>query len=264
MTDTNSQQVFEGSIIYQYHVPQIKDAPKVKVLFGPNKIKIEFKREEGYDRNYMLIDLDSEKIFTVNTDSKTFFASKLMATNSKQTSISKTIAGYVTSSVYLNGSPFGGGGMFGPGASNPVILFPASELYYPIPEKFAGSPALVMIQNNHIVLSAEEILGGIFDEMPDSLQQKTSIAVEAVKVVPQPLSIVEFSIPPDFKKLSLQNIKESEVTLGTVYALDSSEKVLPPPQVKMKSKSKTKPSSPKKTTPTKTEAIKPKKTQTKS
>jgi hypothetical protein len=264
VTDTISQQVFEGSIIYQYHFPQARDAPKVKVLFGPNKIKIAFKGEEGYDRSYTLIDLDSGKIFTVNTDSKTFFASKLIATNSKHTSISKTIAGYQTSSVYLNGSPFGGGGMFGPGASNTVILFPASDLYYPIPEKFAGSPALVMIQNDHIVLSAEEKFGEIIDGMPDSLYQRTMTKVEAVKVVPQTLSMVEFSIPPDFINISLQSIKESEVRLSTAYAQDSTEVVLPPPPPDMKSRSKTKPSTLKKTTPKKTEAIKPKKTQTKS
>jgi hypothetical protein len=255
VSSIHAQQIFHGSIVYKYHFPQINDSPKIMVFYGPNKIKVKF--EEDYDKTYTLIDFDSGKIFTVNTETKTFFSTKLNEAYTKQPSITKTIAGYKTNSVNVKNSAFGDNRLFRP--TGTIVLFSAPDLYYPIPEKYAGIPELIMIQNNHIVLGIERNLEPD-EEIPDSIKQKTSVTIEAIKVNKQQTDIREFSIPPDFKGISLQDLKVSEVILDTIH---ETEMVEPPPPPANK-KSKINSTAPKKTTPTKTEAIKPKKTQTKS
>src|SRR5690242_10003299 len=89
-----AQQPFQGSIVYKYNIPQIKDAPEVVLEFGPNKIKVKSRTKEDYDKTYLLIDLDSGKIFTVSTDTKTFFSRRLTEVSTSQNSTKKTIAGY--------------------------------------------------------------------------------------------------------------------------------------------------------------------------
>ena len=68
----NAQQSFQGSIVYNLHVPQEKNDAELLIQYGPNKIKIKFKEKADYDKTYLLIDLDSSKFFIVNNDEKTF------------------------------------------------------------------------------------------------------------------------------------------------------------------------------------------------
>jgi hypothetical protein len=253
----HAQQIFHGSIVYKYHFPQINDATEITVFYGPNKIKVKFNEKEDYDKSYTLIDLDSGKIFTVNTETKTFFSRKLNEAYTKQPSITKTIAGYKTNSVNVKNSAFGSSGLFSP--TSTTVLFSASDLYYPVPEKYAGIPELIMIQNSHIVLGVEQNLEPA-EEISDSIKQQTSVTIEAIKINAEQINMAEFSIPPDFKRISLHDLKVSNVTLDPIYKTETVEP--PPPPANKKSKINS--TSPKKTTATKTEAIKPKKTQTKS
>lgn len=272
LNNVHAQQVFQGSITYTVHAPQEKNA-ELLILYGPNKIKLKFKEKEDYDKTYLIVDLDSAKFYTVNTDSKTFQSKKLAEITTDQPAMPKTIAGYTTNPIKVNGSA-GFTAILGFAGSS--TFFAAPDLYFPIPKKHTGIPELIMIQNNHIVLGAEIKMGIPTignEEMPaDSIANQMKVSIEATKVTPQNIDIAEFFIPKDF---TLQKKNYYSMT-DTAYATDSTANLMydttmlmadtlaVPPPPKKKTSTTSKPSTPKKTTATKTEAIKPKKTQTKS
>lgn len=266
LSNVQAQQVFQGSITYTIKTPQEKGDAELLIMYGPNKIKLKFKEKEDYDKTYLIVDLDSSKFYTVNEDAKTFESRKLAELNTQQTVTPKTIAGYTTTPVSLANS-----GLSSLGFSGSGTFFAAPDLYYPVPQKHASIPELIMIQNNHIVLGAElkmtmPELGG--NQLPDSIAEKMKININATKVTPQNIDIAEFTIPNDFtlqskNSFSMQDIEDSTVMLDTTAVMMSDTAAIPPPP-KKKLNTNSKPSNPKKTTPTKTEAIKPKKTTTKS
>lgn len=266
LNNTQAQQVFQGSITYTIKAPQEKSDAELLIMYGPNKIKLKFKDKEDYDKTYLIVDLDSSKFYTVNGDAKTFESRKLAETNTELVATSKTIAGYNTTPVNLANS-----GLSTLGFSGSGTFFAAPDLYYPVPQKHASIPELIMIQNNHIVLGAElkmmiPAMGG--SQIPDSIADKMKININATKVTPQNIDIAEFTIPNDFtlqskSSFSIQDIEDSTVMLDTTAVMMSDTAAIPPPP-KKKINTNSKPSNPKKTTPTKTEAIKPKKTTTKS
>lgn len=268
LNSVRAQQPFQGTIVYVLHTPQEKTDPELTILYGPNKIKVKFKEKEDYDKTYLLIDLDSGKFYTINTDTKTFQVKKLTEAGSTETvATSKTIAGYKTNPVNVTSSGFGGL----VGFSGTTVLYAASDLYYPIPKKHAGIPQLVMINDNHIVLGAEIKLGlpGMNEEVPDSISQQMNVTVEAKKVEPQALDLVEFSIPLDFTRQSNNYYSMTDTAYITtdstmMYDTTMMADTVAVPTPKTKTPAKTKSPTPKKTTPSKTEAIKPKKTQTNS
>ena len=255
MSNAYAQQIFQGTIVYKYHFPQLPYTPQVTVFYGPNKLKIKFKEDENFNKGYFLIDLDSGKSYSVDEATKTFFVKELIDTNRAQ-STTKTIAGHKTNSIKIKSSGFS---KFGAWSSGDIILFTASDLYYPIPQKYNDIPELIMIQNNHIVLGAKQSLD-LGREVYDSIEKKTSITIEAIKINEGQINLEEFSIPIDFKELDTKDFKVSEVVLDPVYETETDSP--PPPPINKNEKNNS--SKPRKTTPTKTEAIKPKKTQTKS
>jgi hypothetical protein len=249
----HAQQIFHGSIVYKYHIAQLPYAPEVTVIYGQNKIKVKFKEKEEYDKVYFLIDLDSGKSFTINEATKTFFARELIDTTTAEQPITKTIAGHKANRVKLKNQGFS---KFGVWFSGDIILFTASDLYYPVPEKFVGIPELIMIQDNHIVLRAEQNLEP-GEGMSDSIKQQASLAIEAIKINEEQINMAEFSIPADFTKRTRWIGSDSIITVtDTVYSQEIFE-IPPPPPPKKKTESK--PPTPKKTTPQKGEATKPNK-----
>jgi hypothetical protein len=268
-TTTQGQQVFHGTILYDLKAPQEKGNAELTIIYGPNKIKIKIREKEDFDKTWLLIDLDSGKSFTINSEAKTFESKKLAETSSETIATPKTIAGYSTSPVNISGG--GLGGLMG--FSGNTVVYTAPDLYYPIPKKYSGNPQLLMIQDNHVVLGAEIKLAfpRMGAEMPDSLSAQMKISVEAKKVIPESVDVVEFSIPDNYTLQSKNyssmtdtaySVGDSTLMYDTTMMVMDSTAVPPPPRNKIKSTSK--PSTQKKTIPTKTEAIKPKKTQTKS
>lgn len=261
-----AQQVFQGSIAYALHVPQEKNDAELLIQYGTNKIKVKFKEKADFDKTYLLIDLDSSKFFIINNDEKTFQVKKLSEKTSAENLPAKTIAGHITTPVSISASA-GLSSIFG--ASGTTVLFPASDLYFPVPKKHAGIPELTMIQNDHIVLGADISMGspGMSEKLPDSILQQMKVSVEATKITSQVFDAAEFSIPADFKEKSQFSDMITDSTaynpdLDSIAMMTDTALVVTPPKINKQPKSK--PSTPKKTTPTKTEAIKPKKTQTKS
>lgn len=271
LNSVHAQQVFQGSVVYNLHVPQEKNDAELLILYGPNKIKIKFKEKEDYDKTYLLIDLDASKFFIVNSDEKTFQIKRLAEKITEENLPSKTIAGHTTIPVSMS-SATGLGAIFG--VSGTTVLFTAPDLYFPIPKKHAGIPELTMIQDDHIVLGADISMGSqnMGDKLPDSILQLMKVSVEATRITPEVFNTAEFSIPLDFKEQI--TIKENEAdlrglvtdstydpSLDSIAVMPDTTAIMTP---KTNQQEKSKPSTPKKTTPTKTEAIKPRKTQTKS
>ncbi|MFL5808962.1 MAG: hypothetical protein ACJ749_05530, partial [Flavisolibacter sp.] len=252
----HAQQPFQGRVVYTVRVANEKEVPEFTVLYSPNKIKIKFKEKQEYEKEYLLIDLDSGKLFTVNTGTKTFHSKNLTQVNTKEAPVTKTIAGYQTSSVTLKNP--GTGNLFGGLSSGTTVLFAAPDLYFPVPEKYGDIPELILIQNNHIVLGAELKIanGEMAEDMPDSLQQQMKIDIEATGVYPEVFNIAEFSIPADFTKQTHWMGSDTVAVAMDTVSMEEWPPVPPPPP---KKKTGSKPTTPKKTTPQKGEATKPKK-----
>jgi hypothetical protein len=267
LSTVHGQKIFQGSIVYTLHAPQEKTDAELTILFGPNKIKIKFKEKEDYEKTYLLIDFDSSTFYTVNVDSKTFQAKKLVEVGDEAVAAPKTIAGYVTNPLSIKGS--GLGGLVG--FSGNTVLYTAPDLYFPVPKKYTSIPQLMMISDNHIVLGAEVSLtlpGMATNEMPDSIRAQMKVSAEAKKVSPQLFDVSEFSIPNDFTANTSKNYlmtdtayvsADSIASDSTAMMIDTTKRV---PPVKSEMKTKPAPGTPKKTIP-KSEAMKPKNNQTK-
>ena len=264
-----AQQPFQGTIIYNMKASHEKEEAQLTAQFAPNKIKLKFKEKEKFDDTYILIDLDSGKIFTVNTENKNYRSKKLPVSDTipQQTLTSKTIAGYPTDPVITNdkGMPFTLGGLFGGRTS----FFVAKDLYFPIPKKYANVNELIIIQNDRIVLGAEMRIASPFMESSENDSAKqVIITAEAQSVEKKNFNINEFLIPADYTAFSFNwpmtdSVVMSDstyVTIDSVFMSDTTS-MEPPPPPPVKKTTTPKPTTPKKTTPPKGEATKPKKKQ---
>jgi len=252
----HAQQIFQGAIVYKYHFPQINDAPEIMVVYGPNKLKIQFKEKDKWDKTYFLIDLDSGKTSMVIPDTKTFISRKLVDTTSIQTSTTKTIAGYKTNLSMLKHSNMYN--VINSWSSGSIVLFTAPDLFYPVPERYKNIPELIMIRNNHIVLGAQQTKenAAVKDVIHNSIGQERLTSLQAIKIDHQHLDMAEFSIPSDFKQLSWDELKDTLIhVVDTVYSVEPTD-MQPPPPTKKKTDSNLNP--PKKEKATKTEGMKPK------
>ena len=250
------QQIFQGSIVYKYHFPEIDDAPEIMVVYGPNKLKIRFKEKDEWDKTFFLIDLDSGKSSTVIPETKTFLSRKLVDTTSIQSFTGKTIAGYKTNSSMLQHSNMSN--VISSWSSGSIVLFTAPDLFYPVPGRYKDIPELIMIQNNHIVLGAQQTKESarLEDTIDDRAGQRKVTRLEAIRIDHQQLDMAEFSIPSDFKKISADDLKDTLIhVVDTVYSVEATE-IPPPPPAKKKTDSNSIP--PKKAKAIKTEAMKPK------
>jgi hypothetical protein len=257
----HGQQNFQGTIVYNLHASKEKNDAELTIQFGPNKIKVKFKEKQEYDKTYLLIDLDSAKIFTINTEEKTFKSKPIEEVKPLQTIAPKTIAGYATTPALQEGRK--SNGILAFLFTGNTILYPANDLYFAVPQKYAGNPELIMIQNNHIVLGADITMGSSFgggeDESNPALMM---INVEAKNVQNGTLDVADFMIPQGFTKEVRHNWPMTDSVDVAVDSLDSVG-VIDAPKSEPSSKKpapKPKTATPKKTTPQKGEATKKKKT----
>lgn len=246
----NAQKPFEGIIVYKLHnSAEEKQDAELTALFGKNSIRLRFKEKENYDKEEVLINLDSGKVFTLNSTEKTYRAKKLISADFKAVDMSaKTIAGYSTTAIDISqqsvaGSLFGGG---------KLVLYKANDLYFPVPEKYSTNPELMIVSQNKIVLGAvmKYSSKGIFptDEgETDTLPEMPVITVDAISVKLMNLPTEDFIVPADYAKYSY---KDYPVVDSVAAMVDSAILVIdslttaeppPPPSAKAPAKPKSKP-----------------------
>src|SRR5258706_9611228 len=88
-----AQKPFEGTIVYRLHATDKDDDGQLTILFGKNGVKLKMTDKTGEQKEQLLIRLDSGKLFTLDTQEKTFKAKRL-AEKQKVDLAGKTIAGF--------------------------------------------------------------------------------------------------------------------------------------------------------------------------
>jgi hypothetical protein len=205
ITSAYSQKKFEGKVVYLLEADKDEKKPELTVLFSPGKIKLTFKENEEPDEKYVLVILDSGKVYTINTASKQYKQKKLQVTEDagSYTPVKKSIAGYGTTSAKLPLS--GPGGMLGGFISFKNMVFDvADSLVFEVPAKYLNNPELMMLSNNHIVLGAQMSMGSYLTEAEsddENEQEKMTkkILVNAIAVTPMNFGADEFAIPAGYE-----------------------------------------------------------------
>jgi len=195
-----AQKDFRGEIIYKLHASSdSKPDAELKVLFGNNKLKLQFKEKETYEDDALVILLDSGATYTVKPLDKTYKKKALSTAPGFESPVKKNILGYTASPILPENNGMGGllGGLFG---SSHSLFYTADSLTYFIPEKYRDNMEFVMIQRNRIVLGAEiRITGGYMgDSDTDSSKAQSVITAEAISIKPMMVDDNEFIIPADF------------------------------------------------------------------
>jgi hypothetical protein len=247
----NAQQNFQGQIIYKLHASADNKKPdaELKVLFGVNKIKIWFKEKEEYEKDALIVRLDSAATFVLKPDDKVYTKKMLQVTAPVQMLDVKSINGYSTRPFIpeSNGLNTLLGGFLG---SANTVFFIADSLHYFIPAPYAANKEFLMIQKNKIVLGAEVKIQANSFGMGESNDEKNSvITAEAIEIKPMIVNEEEFAIPAGY------NIAKDEPTAMvdsvTTMMVDTAAKAIPVKKITTK-----KPAKPNKSkTPIKSSAV---------
>lgn len=260
-----AQKPFQGTIIYSLYATGDEKNAELTAMFTTNKVKLKLKEKEVFDKTYVIIDLDSGKVFTLNTENKTYKVTRLVEQDLQVSTEQKTIAGFSTVASQINST--GKMGILSQIIGGSATLYTSKDLYFPVHQKFAGNPELIFINNNHIVLGARIKINRSFDEEENELDTLSHrlITVEAQLVATTPVNKEEFLIPMDYslKKKQIYDYDDSYATDTAVMMMDSLISTQVDTTIigkKPAIKSKTKPATPKKTNTAKGEAIKKKKT----
>jgi hypothetical protein len=241
-----AQKDFEGSVIYKLHsgAGEKQDA-ELTVLFGNRKLKMLFKEKEAYDKNVLVVFLDSAIAYNVNFEEKTFRKNTLILNAPVQKPEKKMIKGYSTFPLRPENTGIGNllGGM---ASTSSIVFYVADSLHYYIPTAFTGNKEVLMIQQNKIVLGAEIQINNLYSE--DSASKNNIITAEAIEIKPMTINESEFLIPADFA--DRKDMTYTESLDSTVAVVDTVAVAPPPPAKKAVKKKPVKPSQPKsKSTP---------------
>lgn len=242
-----AQKKFEGTIIYSIH--EGKKEQELTAMFGRPGIKLKFREGNEYDKEVVLINLDSGVVYTLNESEKTFRATylKTKQLQQKQDLPEKTIVGYNTKPIDI-ASNIGNYGYLASIGGN-FILYRSDSLFYPVPEKYSVNPELIIVNNNNIVLGASINMDNSLN--PDMVDDSTNyesqgmLSIEAREIKWQPIDEKEFQVPLDYKKFSYNDYSpDSTALIDTTFATDTVlEKPAKPaqkPATKQNSKPKTK------------------------
>ena len=229
----SAQTPFEGKIIYTAKSPEKPSEGELTIYFARPGIRLEIKEANKPDKEpeTVIINLDSGKIFTLMINEKQFKESELKKLHPVKASGSKTIAGFNTQAVNpeYSGMTSDITRLFGN-----AVLYPASELYYPVPSHYKAAPEFMMIHNGKIVLGAEYFFSN--DESSNfendtSKKEQALFTVMANQVSSQKLDPSLFIVPADYKKWSYDYRTDS-----VAMELDSSVVIPANPPVKSKKK----------------------------
>lgn len=224
------QTPFEGKIVYNLHTPQEKEDAELTVFFGKKAVRLEFRTPHEMarqDLEYAVVLLDPGIILSVMPDSKTYKFSALKRKNAMPLPAPKEIAGFKASPVYTNINNVNSEFLY---QLKNGILYTADELYFPLSEKYAGNPELMMIQNNRIVLGAEFDLSENYPandtaETDSAVLLKNRLTATATSVMQQEQDTSLFAIPAGYSLYSYGTAADSTFTDSTIDVVDSSAAV---------------------------------------
>lgn len=206
-----AQKNFEGTVVYTIHDTEGKGDKQLTVMFGREAIKIKYGEKDNYDKEVLLINVDSGKLYTINEETKTYTVRRLVEKKEAQPGvIQKVIAGFQTKAVDLSGDMQSGrmasvvhGGTF--------LLYRSDSLFYAIPAKYSNNPELIVVYDNHVALGADITIGAgrdISEEDDYTGGSPETITIFAKEITPEKFSDSEFRIGTDFKKFSFQDLPD--------------------------------------------------------
>ena len=230
----------------------------MQIDFAPQGIKIHVK-EPRIDTNnepeYILISLDSAKVYTIKPRNKSYrshrLTEKMPAT---EVPAVKDFAGHRAIGELYNEA--GVNNIFGSLLSSKTIFYLAENLMYSIPEKYLSNFELMMVQNGKIVLGAEIhmapkmfFFGSASADDSDSSFNKVIVYIEAKEVIERKFDAADFSVPAGFQKnrpyvyapeeLSIKDSLDS-VVITNQYLVDSVVEVTAKPVITNKKKTPSK------------------------
>jgi hypothetical protein len=205
LTNVVAQKPFEGIIVYTIHDNEGKGGEELTALFGKAGIKLKYRKDNRYDKEVLLINLDSAAVYTLNESERTFTKKNLITRKPVQAIPDHVIGGYNTKAVDMSENLGYLGAAAGLGTE--IILYRSDSLFYPIPEKYWSNPELVIVNNNHIVLGADIKMGAGFagetqDEDTLSGDKKDLANIIAKEIKWEMVDEKEFQVPADFTKYS--------------------------------------------------------------
>lgn len=233
MASVNAQKNFQGEITYKLHsnFEQKADA-ELKVLFGVNKLKLQFKEKETYDRNEVLILLDSSATYTLNRDDKTFSKKLLLRNSLSVRPLKKSFNGYGSTLIQPDDNVIGAL-LLGMAGSSNTFLYVSDSLFYTVPEALASNIEFSMLQKNKIVLAAEMEMKNNFDRAGGDTATK-QITIEAIAIQPMTINDAEFTIPSNYENIINKTVEAP--TMAAEAPVDSAVAV--PQQMKKPLKKK--------------------------
>ena len=219
----DAQLPFEGKIIYTVTLPEKESNDEMMIFFGKAGIRLQINgtKKSGKMQEVIIVNLDSGKIFTLKPAEKQYSISILKQRLHRILPALTTIAGFTTTPTTLESS-----GMTGSLSSvfTEPILYPANDLFYPIPELYIGNPELMMIHKDRIILGAE-IFNPEYSERQwnlnktiDTANERTPLfKVMAHQVFREQLDPSLFTVPPGFTKIDQYDFSsDSTYTTTTV------------------------------------------------
>jgi hypothetical protein len=238
---THAQKNFQGEITYRLHSNfEEKTDAELKVLFGVNKLKLRFKEKETYNKNEVLILLDSAAIYTLNADDKTFQKKLLLSSSLAVKTPKKSFGGYGSTLVQPDNNVIGTLLMGMAGSAN-TFLYVSDSLFYTVPEAFASNLEFSMLQKNKIVLGVEIEMKNNFNEPADTISSATKqVIIEAVAIQPMTVSDTAFAIPSDYENIMNKTIEAPTVAAAVDTVVTADKKPKKPVKKKTTNSGKTK------------------------
>ena len=241
-----AQKQFEGKIIYNLHasMDEKKGEPDAELtaVFSSNKMKLYFKKEGKDDPEAIILNMDSGKIYTVNSEIKRYSVKDLKEKPAAQPMSSRTFVGYKAMPVQANENGLGSllGGVF---ASSEFTFFVSDSLIFNVPEKYSRNAELILVNKNHLVLGADIKLGAFMGSEGDAESKENLITAAATMISPMPISPAEFVIPSDYiNKIDDFAAADSSAAMDKIeMAMDTPVAVSKKPVVKKTSTKKTTP-----------------------
>jgi len=229
----HAQTPFEGIITYKLKgVTDNGTEAELKVYFGKNALRLKFREKEFFNKEELVVRLDSVKTYTLNTTTKTYFGRPLFIAKSPVVKAEeRTIAGYKTQAGERMAFSISSvlGERF---RANQVVAYTAQDLYFPMPDSLLINPEVLVIHNNRVALRLEARFVKEFD-IADFRSE--SFTMEAVEVIPMTVPSADFMIPPngyteDLRFMAGDYPEDSVVVMvDTVVTSEVMEEPPPPP-----------------------------------
>ncbi|MFN8243848.1 MAG: hypothetical protein U0X40_07305 [Ferruginibacter sp.] len=147
-----AQKDFHGEIIYNIHSSLgDKSDATLNIIFGENRVRLRFKENDEYDKEELLIKLDSGLSYAINYRDSSFRKRKMARFPETVVPGKRIIAGYGTSPVSTanNGLSIA---MSSFAEISSQVAYVSDSLFYHIPASLAGNTELMAVLDNRIVL----------------------------------------------------------------------------------------------------------------